>query len=163
MKLQSKQASKQIKPLSSITYTKCQNSYLPKLSWAYSLIPVKASPSLSNSHDLSIIIKSMIWDQCSKRPHPSPPTNVICLSCHILQTSSLTTPFLVFRFACVIITFAFILMSTTGPLVSPHGTWHSSALINILAWVCLMILWDICLSYTTIYKLTNMYSNDTWH
>ena len=45
---------------------------------------------------------------------------------------------------------------TTSLLVSPHDTWRSNAFTNILAWVCSIMLWGICLCYTMVYKLTKV-------
>ena len=53
---------------------------------------------------------------------------------------SYTTPFMVLNVTCVI--------------VSLHDTWCSSAHTNILARVYSTMLWDVCLCYTTVYKLT---------
>lgn len=36
---------------------------------------------------------------------------------------------------------------TFSSLVSTHDTWRSSALSNILAWVCWIVLWGVCLRY----------------
>ena len=50
-----------------------------------------------------------------------------------------------------------------SPLVSPHDTWHSSVLFNILAWSCSIELWGVCISHTLVYTLTKVYTNDTCH
>ena len=50
---------------------------------------------------------------------------------------------------------------TTSSLVSPIDTWHSSALIHFLAWVCSTMLWGVGLCYIMVYKLAK--SAHKWH
>jgi hypothetical protein len=47
-----------------------------------------------------------------------------------------------------------------SPMIA-HDTWCSSALTNILAWLCLKMFWGVCLCYTIVYKLTKM--STKWH
>ena len=37
-----------------------------------------------------------------------------------------------------------------------------SALTNILAWVCSVMLWGVCPCYAMVYNFIQMYTNDTW-
>ena len=46
--------------------------------------------------------------------------------------------------------------STTSLPLSPHDTWFSSALVNILAWVCSVVQWGVCVCYIMVYKLTKV-------
>ena len=46
--------------------------------------------------------------------------------------------------------------------MSPHNTWHSSALANFLAWLYSILLWGVCPCYIMVYKVTKVYINDTW-
>ena len=47
--------------------------------------------------------------------------------------------------------------------VSPRDTWFPTTLTNTLAQVCPIVLWGVCACSTTVYELTTMYTNDTWH
>ena len=40
--------------------------------------------------------------------------------------------------------------------MSLYDTWHSSALIRILAFICSTMLWGVCLYYTMVYNLTKV-------
>ena len=51
--------------------------------------------------------------------------------------------------------------STISSLASPHDTWLSSALTNILVRVCSLLLSGVCQCDTMVYKLTKMCKK--WH
>ena len=44
-------------------------------------------------------------------------------------------------------------------------SWHLAfkCATNILAWVCSIVLWGICLFYIIAYKLSKVCTNNTWH
>ena len=50
---------------------------------------------------------------------------------------------------------------TTSSLVSPHDMWRSTALANILAWVCSIRWLGVCMCHIMDYKLTKVYT--IWH
>ena len=127
-------------------------TYIPLPTLVYTIGPTRKC-TFHSSCQLTIFtwkspLLSIVAKYNDMPPTPSPPQNVpnfffsflfFWCMCWSLGPSY-TTPFMVLNVTCVI--------------VSLHDTWCSSAHTNILARVYSTMLWDVCLCYTTVYKLT---------
>ena len=80
---------------------------------------------------------------------------------------ALTTLFMVFSVTCVVVSLTLFwgicqVIPMINNVTNIVTSWCSSVLTDILAWVCSLVLWGVCLCYTMVYKLTKV-NNDSWH
>ena len=124
---------------------------------------VEFAPPIINENDAISLPWRLLDFDLNMEPHNLPIVNVfmprIDQRAQILKNTS--TPFMVFSATCVIVSLTLfwdICYSMNdyqlSSWVSPHNTRRSSALANILAWVCSIVLWGACLCYAMVCELT---------
>ena len=84
------------------------------------------------------------------------------------RTDTSSAPFWVFSVTCIIVSLILFWGICHVTLMINNFSititlWCSIVLINILVWVCSIMLWGVCQYYIMVYKLTKVNTTDTWH